>query len=200
MDRDTYQVALNHLKKHSPDNPIIAAIEDMGYSAVSVAYLESALDTLVIPTAVPEVKKVDSPVLDQLHDKLSGLFVKRAKHSNSYHDVFTDTARAEICRDVLSTQDQIKSVMLTIDYYKKNGELPTVESSEEFDIPTNPFALKNKEEYLRQSICRAKRNIKKLEAEGKESSRANNSLEKLKAHEAIIKRAIETSDLYREGV
>jgi transposase len=193
MDRDTFEVALTHLIKHDPGNVIIPIIHNLGYSAVSVSYLQSALDGLPVPTEKKLEKK--DPALDELNQKLSKLFVKRSIESNKFHDVFTDHARILISKEIENIQSDIRNTMLTIDYFIKNGEMPA--TKDEFYIPKNPFDLKKKEEYLRQSISRAKRNLKKLLEDGKSTIRQEKTLDKLITYEAAVKRKIAEESIYR---
>lgn len=187
MENNTFTAGLAYLRKHAPENDMLPIIESMGYSVVACAYLEAELDKLPVPTLPdPVIHTETHPQMQEMNARLNDLYVQRARCSNNLHECITDKQRAEVVDQITFIQGRIKTAMLSKDFFHLHGKMPEIEEEDKFVIPDNPFDLIKKKDNLCRSILRAKANLKKLEKEGKDTTRQQKSLKKLNEYKLII--------------
>lgn len=112
-----FQEKLARLKRKNPGHSILPVIEEMGVCALSLMYIDIALqEDPVVISPEEEIK-----VYYKQNDKL---YSQRAVHSNKFHDCTSDNERAELSIAIGSIQAEIIRVRQIIDAYKETGVLP----------------------------------------------------------------------------
>jgi len=105
------------LKKRNPAHDIIPVIEELGECALSMMYIDIALqDEVAIPTSEDQIR-----IYYKQNDKL---YSQRAVLSNKLHQCDSDNQRMEISIAIGSIQAEIIRVRQIIDEYKQSGTLP----------------------------------------------------------------------------
>jgi hypothetical protein len=192
MDNHTFNLALDRLQNELPNHFLLPRIK--GFDTLSIAYLRKAMESLPLKPLVEEIKP-DS-VIDGYYDDLRKLYIKRAQLSNSFHDVITDEDRSMISRDIQIVQNDIAIKLKSISYYKINGTTPkTMIDQPKYKLPDSEFELMKKLENKRIAVSRAKSNIAKRKAEGKDTARADNFLIKSQKEYEFIQRHIAAKGL-----
>lgn len=196
MTEKVFLAGLHHLREMNPNHPFLPRILAGGYSVVTIAYLSSALKTVIVPEAPKvEIKVKSSPELNQMYSEQAKLFKQRAARSNAFHDCLDDAARAVISDQVDEIQQLISKTMRKISFYKQNGTVAIDHEKEKFYVPKDPIELFKKHTHLKQSISRAKKNLEDRKNNGKSIDRAEQSLKNLLEYEAIIQREISSQGL-----
>lgn len=114
---DDYTKQLAKLKKRNPAHDIIPVIEEMGPCALSLMYIEIAMEEEPVVIS-PDVE------IRTYYKQNDKLYSQRAVHSNKFHDCKTDQERAELSIAIGSIQAEIIRVRQIIDEYKSTGKLP----------------------------------------------------------------------------
>lgn len=112
-----FEKELARLKKRNPAHDIIPVIEEMGPCALSMLYIDIALED------EPMVISPDEEIRTY-YKQSDKLYSQRAVYSNKFHDCQSDKERAEVSIAIGSIQAEIIRVRQRIQAYKDSGSLP----------------------------------------------------------------------------
>jgi hypothetical protein len=201
----TYQEGIELLRKAKPDHVLLRLLSEKE-TAVNFKVLESELKKHSVKEMQPicisdQQADQEDEVLRGMRMQLSGLYVDRAKLSNTFHDCSTNQERRVVSEKVQVVQARIVMLRQQIRAYKDTGRSP--ESDEKYPVPENPFQLLALRDSLRASISRKKREIMHLAREVGEKTpgaaeklpKAEAKLKDLQNHIHRVEEAVNTRNL-----
>ena len=208
----TYQEGIEQLRKLKPDHVLLRMLEAKE-STVHFKILQSELKKHspqeMQPICISDQEADQEEAVDEVEDELlrgmrmqlSGLYVDRAKLSNTFHDCSTNHERRVVSEKVQVVQVRIEMLRQQIRAYKSTGRTP--DSDDQYPIPENPFQLRALRDSLRSSISRKRREIMHLGREVSENKpgaadrlpKAEAKLKDLENHLNRVQKAVNTRNL-----
>lgn len=171
MTPQDYNRHLALIRELYPGSAWIRVFE-RGYNAANILYLAHLIQQHNISTTYVVDEKISSPdVEDKLsdiagtdkfittqHQQLNKLFSERAKASNRFHIINTKRDRLANSKAIEQTQQQIASLMKSIDYYRLTG-IRVENIKDTFSLPNDKWQLQRKINSIRSTISRVRSEI-----------------------------------------
>jgi hypothetical protein len=126
--------------------------------------------------------------------KLRKAFMQRARLSNMFHLSSGDDEDWKISQDIEEVQKQIASLMKDKYHYIDKKELPEqAEQTEEYEIPTDPFALMQKLNSVRTSLTRTEKDLSQISHKDETTryEKKQATIQRLAYHKRLLEQAIE---------
>jgi hypothetical protein len=164
MTEEDYIAGVELLERVEPTAPLLPQLRK-GYTAINCVYLRHAMagkEEVVQPKVrklgEPDIPVPDSPEYDEMQQRKSVLYARRANLSNQFHDFEGDpVACANISDDIRKVQRQILKVQQQIQHYKITGEV--LEEAPKTERVYEGLDLARKYHTTRQNVNRWRRRI-----------------------------------------
>lgn len=207
MKKQDFYAGMELVLLRVPKHPLVPLIK-RGYSYMACKYLEKALSEVpeiapVVRDSVTEMQvrtqqETRDPQLITLHDRVTKAISNRAKLSNKFHTVVSDSDRAIISTQIGDLQDQIERLFQEIEYFNKNGILPDQILDDKYPVPSDNVGILKKRQSLRSSISQSEKRIRSYHAAKRDHSfiqAREEKLQHLKNHLAHVEKIAEAKGL-----
>jgi hypothetical protein len=176
-----------------------------GNTRANVLYVEYLLSELDLSTSYVVDETIEAGLnSDKLTDlsrsdrytisltsQLNKLMALRVKLSNRFHTLNTRTQRRALSQEIENVQDNIATIMKSLDYYRLTG-VRIEDFTDKFDLPHDKFRLDRKVRSLRAQVSKQRKIIKE------KKSIKSTTPEELHTDEAYLRKLL-IAKLYAEN-
>lgn len=194
MQLSDYLTKLAYIREHLPDSPHLERL-GKGNTVTNRILIDKVYDSIEL---IPEQKQIDPQTDDnivRMYDtKLKKAFMQRARLSNSFHISTGDDEDLKISDDIEVIQKEIAKLMKEKAHYIEKKELPEqLDQEQEYEIPTDPFALINKLNSVRTSLVRTEKDLSQISHKDEPTryEKKQVTIQRLAYHKRLLEQAIE---------